>query len=51
VNQQLFVKMGQTFVLDLTNSFTKGGPMSEAIALGFRCNLRLELTHFAGTFG
>ncbi|MCH8105675.1 MAG: hypothetical protein IIC58_09265 [Proteobacteria bacterium] len=51
MNQQLLVKMGQTFVLDLTNSFTKAGPMSEAIALGFRCNLRIELIHFTGTFG
>ncbi len=38
----------QSFVANLTNRITKAGPMSEAIALGLRCDSRLDLTHFTG---
>ena len=48
VNQQLLVKMSQSFVANLTNRVTKAGPMSEAIALGLRCDSRLDLSHFTG---
>jgi hypothetical protein len=53
VNQQLLVKISQSFVANLTNRVTKAGPMSEAIALGHLCILRLALTspaprHFNG---
>jgi hypothetical protein len=44
MNQQLLVKMRQLFVANLTNRLTRAGPMSEAIALGLRCDSRLDLT-------
>ena len=51
MNQHLLVKIprrrtGQLFVVNLTNGVTRAGPMSEAIALGLRCDLRLDLTYF-----
>jgi hypothetical protein len=49
MNQQLLVKMPgrrtvQLVVANFTNGVTKAGPMSEASALGLRCDSRLDLT-------
>jgi len=46
MNQHLLVKISQLFVVNLTNRVTRAGPMSEAIALGLRCDLRPDLTYF-----
>jgi len=48
MNQQLLVKMSRFLVVNLTNRMAKAGPMSGAIALGLRCDSRLDLNHFTG---
>ncbi len=45
MNPQLPLKMSQFPIANPTGRVTKAGPMSEAIALGLRCDSHLDLTH------
>jgi len=48
MNQHLFVRLGRPIVANFTNRLTRSGPLNEANALSFTCELCLELdcSHF-----